>query len=180
MYGCAQVFAMPFGAGRVVCGGAAELAVYIGTFTFSECITQLLSPPTVYKVAAGDERRMEQRRQEIVEEQRDAPAPYSKKDRAARTTPAVHINQAYNRNNINDCNHNHRPGGRGGGGRGVYDHGAATTDSPTYDDASSNNNSNSAVEVWLAEEVWAPVDFDPNSASYRMKSVKRHNPLSTM
>jgi len=53
MYGCAQVFAMQFDAGRVVCGGAAELAVYIGTFTFSECITQLLSPPTVYKVAAG-------------------------------------------------------------------------------------------------------------------------------
>lgn len=35
-----EVFAMPFGAGRVVCGGAAELAVYIGTFTFSECITR--------------------------------------------------------------------------------------------------------------------------------------------
>lgn len=44
--------AMQFADACVVGGGVAVLAVYIGTFTFSECITQLLTSRTVYKVSA--------------------------------------------------------------------------------------------------------------------------------
>lgn len=51
MFRCALVPAMQFADACVVGGGVAVLAVYIGTFTFSECITQLLTSRTVYKVS---------------------------------------------------------------------------------------------------------------------------------
>ena len=52
MFRCALVPAMQFADACVVGGGVAVLAVYIGTFTFSECITRLLTSRTVYKVSA--------------------------------------------------------------------------------------------------------------------------------
>lgn len=42
----------------------------------------------------------------------------------------------------------------------------ATLDAPLYDEAADG-------------ETWAAVDFDPSSRSFRMKSVVRHNPLSS-
>lgn len=50
MFGCALMLAIQFADACVVGGGVAVLAVYIGTFTSSKCITQLLTSRTVYKV----------------------------------------------------------------------------------------------------------------------------------